>query len=144
MNATKTTRQTDGPIETHDYRFPTIEAALVKSQVARIAKEGKEAKTMAPTNQGTTSPKPSPKATIIEAKIDVGYGNSLFIRGRGAELSWDKGLPLKCMDRSTWVWSTTQATDKLVFKLLLNDTAWARGEDVVIASGKRIEIVPGF
>ncbi len=103
----------------------------MKSQVAKIAKEEKEAKTIAPKGQLTTSPKPSQQTTIVEAKVDVEFGNSLFIRGQGAELSWDKGLPLSCIDGSTWVWSTTKAKDRLVFKLVLNDQVWAQGEDVV-------------
>ena len=81
---------------------------------------------------------------MIEAKIDVGFGNSLFIRGQGADLSWEKGLPLNCADGSTWAWSTKEARDKVVFKLLLNDQTWARGEDVVLEPGKKIQIVPAF
>jgi len=74
----------------------------------------------------------------------VGIGNALFIRGQGDGLSWDKGLRLNCMDDSIWVWSTTHARDKVVFKLLLNDQVWANGEDVVLEAGRKLEIVPSF
>ena len=84
------------------------------------------------------------QVTVVEAKIDVGLGNTLFIRGQGDGLSWLKGVPLNCIDASTWVWSTTQAKDKVVFKLLLNDEVWARGEDVVAEAGRKIEIIPCF
>lgn len=81
--------------------------------------------------------------TIIEAKVDVGFGNNLFVRGQGAGLSWDHGVPLKCIDPQTWQWSVP-ASDKLKFKLLLNDTVWAKGEDLVAAPGQRLQIAPAF
>lgn len=88
---------------------------------------------------------PAPKTvTTVEAMINVGIGNALFIRGQGDGLSWDKGLPLNCMGDSIWVWSTTHARDKVVFKLLLNDQVWANGEDVVLEAGRKLEIVPSF
>jgi hypothetical protein len=87
---------------------------------------------------------PAEQVTVVEAKIDVGLGNTLFIRGQGDGLSWLKGVPLNCVDASTWVWSTTQAKDKVVFKLLLNDEVWARGEDVVAEAGRKTETVPFF
>ncbi|MCX6930013.1 MAG: hypothetical protein NT154_43390 [Verrucomicrobia bacterium] len=87
---------------------------------------------------------PTEQTTIIQATTDVGFGNSLFIRGQGDGLSWDKGLPLSCVDGSAWVWSTKKAKGKVVFKLLLNDQVWAKGEDVVVEAGRKIEIVPVF
>ncbi|MBC8095528.1 MAG: hypothetical protein H7Y43_06930, partial [Akkermansiaceae bacterium] len=76
-------------------------------------------------------------------KIDIGFGNKLFVRGQGAGLSWDHGIPLECVDSQTWR-LTVPAKDKLQFKLLLNDSVWAQGEDVVAAPGKRVEVVPAF
>jgi hypothetical protein len=87
---------------------------------------------------------PVEQVTVVEAKIDVGLGNTLFIRGQGDGLSWLKGVPLNCVDANTWVWSNTQATDKVVFKLLLNDEVWAKGEDVVAEVRRKIETVPFF
>ena len=80
---------------------------------------------------------------VIEAKIDVGFGNKLFARGQGAGLSWDHGIPLECVDSQTWR-LTVPAKDKLQFKLLLNDSVWSQGEDVVAAPGKKVEVVPAF
>ena len=79
--------------------------------------------------------------TTIEAKVDVGFGNNLFVRGEGAGLSWEHGVPLKCIDPQTWHLSVP-ASDKLKFKLLLNDTVWAKGEDLVAAPGQRLQIAP--
>ena len=42
------------------------------------------------------------------------------------------------------MWSTRHANEKVVFKLLLNDQVWAKGEDVVVDAGRKIEAVPFF
>lgn len=89
------------------------------------------------------APAPTRAATTIEAKIDVGFGNKLFVRGQGGGLSWDHGTPLKCVDPQTWQWSG-EVNDAVKFKLLLNDTVWAQGEDLVATPGKRVEICPSF
>lgn len=80
---------------------------------------------------------------VIEAKIDVGFGNNLFVRGQGAGLSWERGVQLENVDQKTWRLAVP-ATDKLQFKLLLNDSVWAQGEDVVATPGKKIEVTPAF
>ncbi len=79
----------------------------------------------------------------LEAKIDVGFGNNLFVRGQGSGLSWDHGIPLECVDSQTWR-LIVPAKDKVQFKLLINDSVWAKGEDVVVTPGKRVELVPAF
>ena len=86
---------------------------------------------------------PRSTSTVIEAKIDVGFGNQLFLRGQGSGLSWDRGIPLECVDSKTWR-LTFRAEEKLLFKLLLNDSVWAKGEDVAITPGQRVEITPAF
>jgi len=83
------------------------------------------------------------KTVTIEAKIDVGFGNTVYLRGEGRGLSWDRGIPLACVDGSTWKWSA-ETDEKLKFKLLLNDTVWAQGEDLVIAPGQKLEVAPAF
>jgi hypothetical protein len=90
----------------------------------------------------TSSTKPV-TSTTIEAKIDVGFGNQLFVRGEGEGLSWDRGIPLECVDSQTWR-LVVPAKDKLQIKLLINDSVWAKGEDVVVTPGKRVELVPAF
>lgn len=79
----------------------------------------------------------------IEAKVDIGFGNNLFVRGQGAGLSWDHGLPLENVDSQTWR-LTVPAKDKVQFKLLINDSVWAQGEDIVATPGKKVELTPAF
>ena len=87
---------------------------------------------------------PAEERTLVEAKIDIGFGNALFIRGQGDGLSWDKGQPLNCVDASTWTWSAKRVQDKVVFKLLLNDQIWCQGDDLVVEAGRKIAVTPGF
>ncbi len=89
-----------------------------------------------------TTAKPS-NTTTIEARIDVGFGNNLFVRGQGAGLSWERGTPLENVDSKTWR-LIVPTTDKVQFKLLINDTVWAKGDDIVATPGKKIEVIPAF
>jgi len=82
--------------------------------------------------------------TLVTAKIDVGFGNALFIRGEGGGLSWDKGQPLDCVEGTTWVWSNPRAKDHVTFKLLVNDQLWCRGENIRVEPGRAIEVLPAF
>jgi len=83
------------------------------------------------------------KTVTIVANIDVGFGNMLYLRGEGRGLSWNQGIPLTCVDSSTWKWSG-EASDALKFKLLLNDAVWSKGEDLVVSPGQKLQVSPAF
>ena len=82
--------------------------------------------------------------TMVAVKVNVGFGNSLFIRGQGLGLTWERGIPLNCVDSSTWVWAANQADSKAEFKVLINDEIWSKGENLSVAPGERIEVAPAF
>jgi len=111
-------------------------AETVGDRTARPPKESRRRRKIAPA--------PPALLTMVKARVDVGLGNNLFIRGQGNGLSWDKGLPLECADATTWIWSTREAKNKMHFKLLLNDQVWAKGGDIVVEAGAEIEITPEF
>ena len=91
----------------------------------------------------TGSARSSAMPVTIEAKIDVGFGNTLYLRGEGVGLSWNQGVPLTCVDGKTWKW-TGESKEQLKFKLLLNDQVWSQGEDLVATPGQKVEISPAF
>jgi hypothetical protein len=104
------------------------------------------------TSTQTASPEAKPlngksratsRTVTIEATIDVGFGNRLYVRGEGGGLSWNQGVPLACVESSKWQW-TGPASDTLKFKLLLNDAVWAQGEDLVAAPGQKLQVAPAF
>jgi hypothetical protein len=125
-------------------RLQTFEGTLLGYRLSEAAVKQAATKPKSIEGQRNETLSPTERMTVVEARIDVGLGNSIFIRGQGAGLSWEKGLPLNCIGGSAWVWSTNQAQGKMLFKLLLNDQIWAKGEDVVVEAGGKIEIVPVF
>lgn len=117
-------------------RKKSVTKALAETPAPVTQTASPEAKS--PVKGGATS-----KSVTIEAKIDVGFGNALYLRGEGQGLDWNHGVPLTCVDGTTWKW-TGEAKDKLKFKLLLNDAVWCQGEDIVAAPGQKLEISPAF
>jgi len=81
--------------------------------------------------------------TTIEVKIDVGFGNAVFLRGQGSGLTWDHGVPLANVDGGTWRWSQTVAAP-ITFKVLINDQVWSAGNDFVVKPGQKLEVSPSF
>lgn len=144
LKAKKNQSRIPKPAKAKENRLKSMEERLPADQLSEAA--GKQAATKPRSTEGQADEAllPTEQTTIIQAKTDVGFGNSLFIRGQGDGLSWDKRLPLSCIDGSAWVWSTRKANGKVVFKLLLNDQVWAKGEDVVVEAGRKIEVVPVF
>lgn len=108
----------------------------------RLARTSKKTLTATSPQKSATNAAKRP-VTVIEARVDVGFGNNLFLRGQGAGLSWDRGIPLTCLDGKIWQWKGN-VPDRLTFKLLLNDSVWSKGEDLVAAPGQKIEVVPTF
>jgi hypothetical protein len=87
---------------------------------------------------------PKPVKTVITAKIDIGFGNALFIRGEGAGLSWDRGLALDCVADDLWSISLGESARPIVFKFLVNDLSWSAGEDCVVVPGSSASFEPTF
>jgi hypothetical protein len=114
-----------------------------KKVVAKKAPAKKVAKKVSPKKVPTekaAAPKakiPSNKVvkTSIVARVDVGFGNQLYVRGSGAGLSWDKGLPLDNVSSYEWAFASTQAKSDVTFKFLINDEIWAEGENITVAKG---------
>jgi len=110
---------------------PTAKPATVAAPAAAVS-----APAAAPAAAGAA-------LTTIDVKLDVGFGNAVFLRGQGAGLTWERGLPLVCVDSQTWRWSGV-AKDPITFKVLINDKIWSAGEDLKIAPGEKVELAPAF
>lgn len=123
-------------------RKKTIAKSLAELP-ATIAEPAKTEQPKPTVTTSTGSSRNGVQPVTIEAKIDVGFGNTLYLRGEGAGLSWTQGVPLTCVDGKTWKW-TGAGTEKLKFKLLINDQIWSQGEDLVASPGQKLEISPAF
>lgn len=85
-----------------------------------------------------------PVATVIQARIDIGFGNLLHIRGEGAGLSWDEGKRMDCVADDLWQITLPESSRTLVFKFLVNDLSWNTGPDYTVAGGTTITLTPEF
>lgn len=89
-------------------------------------------------------PAPAPVVTTITANFDVGFGNSLHLRGEGPGLSWEKGIAMTCVSGTTWAVELGESAKPFVFKFVINDEVWSGGEDYVAPSGSSVTLTPTF
>jgi hypothetical protein len=117
----------------------------------RVTKAAAAAARASPGNFAPAAKKPvvSPTAstvstTAILARIDVGFGSLLYIRGEGPGLSWDRGAPMECASSDTWTWSTTAASRPFAYKVVINDEKWSIGDDYIASVGVGNTVWPVF
>lgn len=117
--------------------------ATVKTTAKVVAKTTKPVKKAKP---ATPVKKAAPRLVLthIHASVDVGFGNSLFLRGEGPGLSWDKGVLMNCVADNKWSISVGESSSPLVFKFLLNDETWCAGDDFTLAPGGEAVFKPLF
>lgn len=117
---------------------PTTKKALTPAK--------KPAKTVKKTTARTAVKKTAPKVvvTTISALIDVGFGNTLYLRGEGPGLSWEKGVVMDCLADDHWRITLPETARPIVFKFLLNDETWCAGDDLTVAPGGTLSITPEF
>lgn len=82
--------------------------------------------------------------TTIIAKVDVGWGNSVYIRGIGGGLSWDVGVLMDNHRKDEWSWSCPASDGPITFKFVRNDAHWALGPDHIAVPGETSVTVPQF
>jgi hypothetical protein len=87
---------------------------------------------------------PKASSVTITAKIDVGFGNTLFLRGSGPGLTWTKGIPLVCIAADAWSLVLPGASGPFAFKFLLNDADWSTGKDYLAGPGDTVTVTPVF
>ena len=119
---------------------PVKKAAVKKTATKKTATK----KVAAAPKAVATPPSPVSTPTAVVATIDVGFGNTLYIRGDGPGLSWDRGVMMECQADDRWEWSTYEAKASFLYKVLINDEIWASGEDLTALPGKINGISPSF
>lgn len=131
-------------------------SAAVKKEVAPVAAVKPVAKPVATKPAAkpaapaakAKAPKPESKsvavATTIVAAVDVGFGNSLLLRGEGPGLSWDAGVPMQCVADDRWSITLPETGKPVICKFLINDSTWSAGEDYTVLPGSSVVITPVF
>lgn len=126
---------------------PSAEAVATAGIVAAVARAAAPAMIATPT---TAAVVPSVKAaaaavrTSITAKVDVGFGNALYIRGEGPGLSWDHGREMRNVAADLWHLELGESARPFAFKFLINDVAWSTGADYMLAPGASGTFSPAF
>jgi hypothetical protein len=93
---------------------------------------------------GSCGKKASSKIAMALLKCDIGFGNTLFIRGDQAPLNWDKGVALTyCKKRQCWIFKT-ELKQPMAFKVLINDERWSEGENFVLNPKATTTFEPKF
>ncbi len=82
--------------------------------------------------------------TKIIAEVNIGFGNTLYIRGAGCGLNWEKGIALKNHDTNFWALELPQCTEDFEYKLLINDKIWNTGENFVAHRNQQNIVKPKF
>lgn len=133
-------------------------APRVKSVVPKPVESKPAKQTKAPKKAGAKSakavkaaPKPlpvypvvAPRVTTITAKIDIGFGNTLFLRGEGPGLSWHQGVAMDCIDDDKWSITLSGVVRPVIFKFLVNDLTWSAGSDCIVEPGSAFVVEPSF
>ena len=88
---------------------------------------------------------PSKKeGTKVTIRYNVGFKNHLFIRGKGAGLSWERGVQLKNVGADEWIWETSMPFSECEFKVLINDRQFEAGENHHLHNGGSLQYTPKF
>lgn len=119
-------------------------AAVKKSAAKKVAKKAapKKAAPRKPAAKKAAA-KSIPKTTIV-AHTDIGFGNTLFLRGDAPGLSWSQGVPMDCPSGNSWSISIAGVARPFEFKVLINDAYWNAGYNEVAQPGAETTIVPSF
>ncbi len=109
-----------------------------------LTKEASTKQTETNAIQNNDKKKTKTKLTRVVIHCDVGFNNSIFIRGSGANLSWDKGILLQNTRHDEWVWETDKSFNSCEFKVLINDSQYEQGDNHTLTCEKSFEYTPRF
>jgi hypothetical protein len=145
--------QPPAPVAEPEPPTPAIESApeLVAAAVELIAEPvadeppPPEDFSQVPPEEGKPAGVPSPDGrTRLTVISYIGIGNKLHLRGDGAGLSWDKGVPLQFISIGRWRWETGDATEPVTCKIYKNDKIEAPVGNIVLAPGTEQEVNAQF
>ena len=106
---------------------------------------GEDASTGSEPAKEPIKPKSSPGgSTSVVANVMIGIGNKPYLRGEGAGLSWDEGVPMNFIEIGKWAWTPTRKNAALTVQVYRNDEEPDTGGKIEVKSGEEIEITPEF
>jgi hypothetical protein len=136
----KTTKTTAARGPSRTTKKPAPVKAKIRAKKPRVLAASKPA----PAQPSVPLVARAPLVTTITAHIDIGFGNALYLRGEGADLSWDRGTLMNCVADNCWSLQLPESARPLIFKFLVNDLSWSAGQDCTVASGDTLATTPTF
>ena len=120
-------------------KAPAKKASVKKAPVKKKAPAKKVAKKVV---KKTAAKKLT--MTRIIARVDVGFGNQLYIRGENGGLDWERGILMENISPYEWSFTTHYPAKQIEFKFLINDELWSEGNNLKIVAGKESISSPTF
>ena len=87
---------------------------------------------------------PMMEVTRIIAKVDVGFGHFLSVRGDTDPLSWSLGWPAWPAADDEWRLVLTEISSSFAYKTLVDDVTWQGGDDMPGTAGQDNDVTPTF
>jgi hypothetical protein len=112
-----------------------VDALLAGKDASAEPEPAEEPKKPKSSSGGTTS---------VVANVMIGIGNKPYLRGEGAGLSWDEGVPMNFIEIGKWAWTPTRKNASLTVQVYRNDEEPDKGGKIEVKSGQEIEITPEF
>ena len=105
-----------------------------------------EAKVYAPGTPVSSYTPPARNTTKIRVHYNVGWGNSIAIRGNTYPLSWSSGRGARNVASDVWEFEFERIPygTTFEFKPLINDSTWSTGSNYSGTGGSTIDIYPSF
>lgn len=140
---TSKTSKTASPTQTHEHSNSCCQP-LSKTISQQITKHCSSPQANHQKAAEQTSDKKAGSKTRLTIKYDAGFPNQLYIRGKGANLSWEKGQPLKNVKADEWIWETETSFTHCEFKILINDQIYENGDNHLLNPGANLLFTPHF
>ena len=135
---------TDSETDELDLDLPDPEETIRKVD-ALLAGEDASSTTKPVAEAETPKPKTSSGGTTsVIANVMIGIGNKPYLRGEGAGLSWDEGVPMNFIEIGKWAWTPPRKNASLTVQVYRNDEDPDSAGKIEVKSGEEIEITPEF
>lgn len=80
-----------------------------------------------------------PASLTLISNLNIGIGNTPYVRGEGLGLSWNKGIPMSFVEIGKWEWKVENADESAWVQIFKNDEISAYGNDIEIGVGEVVE-----
>lgn len=124
----------------------TVQSGGVTGKQITVTLGEHDAKVFAPGAPVSAYSPPARTLTTIRVHYNVGYGNTLSLRGDTNPFSWTQGIAARNTATDVWEFQLERIPvgQSFQFKPLINDTTWSAGNNYTGTGGQTVDIYPTF